>query len=138
MVKHGFTLVELLVVISIIGILVGSASIFYNNAREKARDNKRKQDLAAIKGALALHFQDNGYYPCDTTPPTACSKTSFVSSEAQPWIPGLVSTYIRQLPLDPKQLSLSFGNIFANLFGKPQGKPEVVAIQTVTLRPTGP
>src|SRR3990167_7851878 len=100
--RLGFTLIELLVAITILGILATSTAVVYDNVRDKGRDNKRKQDLSAIKGALSLYFQDNGYYPCDTTPPNDCTKTSFVSSETQPWIPGLVSgSYIKNLPVDP-------------------------------------
>jgi prepilin-type N-terminal cleavage/methylation domain-containing protein len=99
-VKSGFTLIELLVVISIIGVLVAGGTFAFNNARDKARDSTRKQDLGAIKGALTLYFEDNSTYPYDTSDPT---KTDYISDEPVPWIPNLVPTYIKVLPIDLRQ-----------------------------------
>lgn len=57
--KKGFTLIELLVVIAIIGILSAIGLVSLNGAREKARDSKRESDLAQIKSAMALYYDDN-------------------------------------------------------------------------------
>lgn len=46
--NRGFTLVELLVVISVIGILAGGIIIATGGARQRARDTKRKNDLTQI------------------------------------------------------------------------------------------
>ncbi len=64
--KKGFTLIELLVVIAIIGILSAIGLVSLNGAREKARDAKRQSDLASIKSALALVYDDATppSYPC--------------------------------------------------------------------------
>ena len=98
--RPGFTLIELLIAVTIIGVLLGGIAFAFNNARDKARDSKRKQDLSAIKGSLDLYYQDNGTYAFDTSTP---SKTTFNSTDTQPWIPGLVPTYIKELPTEAKQ-----------------------------------
>lgn len=61
--RRGFTLIELLVVISIIGILSVMGLIGYNNAKEMARDARRKHDFSQLRLALALYYDDNGSYP---------------------------------------------------------------------------
>lgn len=61
--NNGFTLVELLVVISIIGILATLVMANLNSARSRARDAQRKSDARSIATALRLYFNDKGYYP---------------------------------------------------------------------------
>jgi len=65
--KKGFSLVELLVVISIIAILTAILMPNLMGARERARDAKRKQDLDAIKTALRLFYNDVQNYPIAAT-----------------------------------------------------------------------
>ncbi len=65
--KRGFTLVELLVVISIIGILVGVVAVNANTARRQSRDAKRKADLQNVAGALELYRTTKHTYPTGVT-----------------------------------------------------------------------
>ncbi|USN53722.1 MAG: type II secretion system protein [Candidatus Nomurabacteria bacterium] len=66
--RKGFTLIELLVVIAIIGILSGIGITQFNKSREKARDAQRKSDLANIRSALLLYYDDYDFlYPTTVT-----------------------------------------------------------------------
>lgn len=56
----GFTIVELLIVIVIIGILAALVIVAYNGIQQRARDAKRKQDLALISKAISLYNTDFG------------------------------------------------------------------------------
>jgi len=55
-------LIELLVVISIIGLLSTLAIVSLSSARAKARDAKRYSDIAVIRRALDLYYLDNNQY----------------------------------------------------------------------------
>jgi len=60
--QRGFTLVELLVVVAIIGLLSTLAVISLNGVRERARDTKRLSDIDAISKALELVKTEEGGY----------------------------------------------------------------------------
>jgi len=61
--KFAFTLVELLVVISIIATLVAILLPNFMGARERAKDAQKIQDAYAIKNALRMYYNDNQIYP---------------------------------------------------------------------------
>ena len=65
--KKGFTLVELLIVIAIIGILATLAVVALQNARQSARDAKRIADIRQIQTALELYYNARGQYPEQVT-----------------------------------------------------------------------
>jgi len=58
----GFTLIELMVVISIIGLLSSIILVSLNTARAKARDAKRISDLHNIQLALELYYDKYSTY----------------------------------------------------------------------------
>jgi len=93
----GFTLVELLVVISILAALIGLVFPNFMAARERARDSQRKSDLFQIQKALELYQQDNNSsFPAD--------------NNEVPWgdtwknASGLI-TYMNKVPQDPMNSS---------------------------------
>lgn len=61
--NKGFTLIELIVAMAIIGILGGLIYNNFSSARLKARDVKRKSDLDAVKKALQLYYSDYDRFP---------------------------------------------------------------------------
>ncbi len=64
---RGFTLIEMLVVISIIGVLMALSFIAFQNSRTSARDAKRRADLESIRSALELFRADCNGYPSSLT-----------------------------------------------------------------------
>lgn len=62
-VRAGFTLLEILIVISIIGILTAFIFSNFTGARERARDVKKKQELHELQIALNLYQNTYQQYP---------------------------------------------------------------------------
>lgn len=60
--KKGFTLLELLVVISIIAILIGLASVSYTTAQRKGRNSKRRGDMQSVSKAFEQYYALNQAY----------------------------------------------------------------------------
>jgi len=90
--KKGFTLVELLVVVAIIGLLVTMVVINIQNSKQKARDSRRVADINNIATALALYHNDNNVYPIYTGNLTGSDVVSVALRNAQ---------FMSSVPLDP-------------------------------------
>lgn len=86
----GFTLVELLVAISIVAILSTAGVTMFTMATKNARDQKRLQDLWTIKQALELYRNDNHEYPSSTWIATQPLRN-----------PDASKTYLNPVPADP-------------------------------------
>ena len=61
--RSGFTIVELLIVIVVIGILAGLVFVQFQNVQGKARDSERKADIRLLESKLAEYRADNSAYP---------------------------------------------------------------------------
>jgi prepilin-type N-terminal cleavage/methylation domain-containing protein len=61
--NRGFTIVELLIVIVVIGILAALVIIQFTNIQARARDTERKSDMRSIQSKLAEYYALNGRYP---------------------------------------------------------------------------
>lgn len=80
--EGGFTIIELMIVVTIVGILATLAVPSYQNAVLKAKEGALRQDLFSLRDVIDQHRADKGKYPETLT--------------------ALVSTgYLRRLPPDP-------------------------------------
>lgn len=59
----GFTLIEVMIVIVLIGIIMMVSMGAFVSSRKSARDGKRKADLEQLRSALEMYRSDLGYYP---------------------------------------------------------------------------
>lgn len=88
----GFTLMEVLIVIAIIGILVSVSVVSYTSAQKKSRDSRRIGDMKAVQNAWEQYYADNS-----ASYPASCTYSVTPT-------PGVMSgTYLPAgLPVDPK------------------------------------
>lgn len=113
--RFGFTLVELMVVISIIGILSAIVYASFGTSRKIARDDIRKTDLKNLQVAIELYKAQNGRYP-NRCPSGATywsgnpKSGSFTCNTAgADFIVGLVPDFISVLPTDPSSSGSNVG-----------------------------
>jgi len=87
--RRGFTLFELLVSISIIGILTALVSVSFSAAQKKARDARRLEDMNAIKIAAEQYYSLSGTYsyPVNTSAPASWTANGQIVLELFPTDP---------------------------------------------------
>jgi len=61
--QKGFTIVELLIVIVVIGILATLVIVTFTGIQRRARDTQRQTDINAIQSHVEAFYADHGYYP---------------------------------------------------------------------------
>jgi general secretion pathway protein G len=61
--RPGFTLIEILIVLALIGILVGLALPRYQHSRQKAQEAVLKEDLFVMRKLINEYYTDKGKYP---------------------------------------------------------------------------
>ena len=64
--QTGFTIVELLIVIVVIGILAALVLVTFSGVQKKARDTERTTDIKAVASHLEVYNAQNGYYPTES------------------------------------------------------------------------
>ncbi len=96
--NNGFTLIEVMVVVVILGILAAIIVPKIMSRPEQARIVKAKQDITAIQNALDLYKLDNGSYPT-----TEQGLNALVTQPTTPPVPQNWNAdgYLKQIPIDP-------------------------------------
>ena len=61
--QKGFTIVELLIVIVVIGILATLVIITFSGIQQRARDTQRQTDINGVQGHVEAYYASNGVYP---------------------------------------------------------------------------
>ncbi len=61
--ERGFTLIEMLIVVAIIGIIAGIAVAQFQHTPQKAKEATLKEDLFVLRDVIDQYFTDKGKYP---------------------------------------------------------------------------
>jgi len=116
----GFTFIELMVVIVILGILALVIAPNFMDAPDEARQKKARMDIAAIESALKLYKLDNGVYPSTEQGLQALVEAPQTGTLPRNWRDG---GYLekRTVPKDP------WGNEYIYLSPGIQGKYDLIS-----------
>jgi len=98
--QSGFTLIEVIVVLVILGILASIVAPNVIGNVDKSRVVKAKQDIRALESALQIYRVDNYKYPTTDQGLQALVDKPTSGTEAKNWQKG---GYIPKLPKDPWQ-----------------------------------
>lgn len=90
--RQGFSLIEILITISIIAILTAVGAGFAGALQKNTRDAQREADLRILQSALQQYYADNNTYPA-TIPSNG---SAFICSSCSS-----SKTYLNRTPLDP-------------------------------------
>lgn len=98
----GFTLVELLIVIAIVGLLAVASVVILNQARVKSRDAKRVSDIQVIRAGLEQHWLEKASYPTTASQVQlgTGNYTVLTANGFEAAATGL--TYLAKVPTDPR------------------------------------
>lgn len=105
--QRGFTLIEVMVVVVILGILAAIIVPKIMSRPEQARLVKVKQDILAIQSGLDLYKLDNGFYPS-----TDQGLEALVKKPSNPPTPSNWKSdgYLQDVPLDPWGEAYQYAN----------------------------
>ncbi len=100
--QGGFTIIEMLIVVTILAMLAGILVPVLEDSASSARDARRAADLKAVQSALEAYKRANGSYP-DTSGQWLGDASNYGSKgyDATGYIPGLVPDFLPALPKDP-------------------------------------
>lgn len=102
--KPAFTLVELLIVITIISILSAIGFATFQSAQKKGRDAQRKNDLTQIKRALIAARNDctGGYFPKGTIDKTDTATETVQFTQLMAYLTDTNLNYLKGTLTDPR------------------------------------
>ncbi|BDM62644.1 type II secretion system protein GspG [Shewanella sp. NFH-SH190041] len=96
--QQGFTLLEVMVVIVILGILASMVVPNLMGNKDKADQQKAVSDIVALENAMDMYKLDNGVYPSTEQGLEALVQKPSISPEPRNYRDG---GYVKRLPQDP-------------------------------------
>lgn len=110
--RKGFTLVELMIAISIIAVIAAVGITSFSQSQKLARDSRRKQDLRSLSTALQLYYHRYGHFPCTAVGTnggwvkSGTTQSNWITNSTTDCATGtaLDSAFINTVPIDPNKV----------------------------------
>lgn len=109
--RKGFTVVELLVVVIVIGILASITIVAYNGAQDRAEYARAKTDMKHINDALIIYKSQNGTYPSTGGAWTYQYNIGSATPNST-FLAALVPTYLDKMPIGKANTSYYWYSYF--------------------------
>lgn len=95
----GFTIVELLIVIVVIGILAAITVVAYNGIQDRASDTRRQSDIRNVQMIVEKYAAENGNYPSTGSLSTVLSDDNcFAGTSQVDWVPSVTEKLPQSVP----------------------------------------
>lgn len=127
--KQAFTLVEVLITISIIALILTTVIYGYSRVMKNSRDTKRRLDIAEIAHALEKYKKDKGEYPATLTQLT--TPDTYLKKIPKDPLPAYTYEYNVNADLSSYVISASLELTNSYFMITPQGKRTADAIATL-------
>lgn len=97
----GFTLIELMIAVTIMAVLIVIASTTFSYAQKLSRDGRRISDLRSIEAALELYYSKNKAYPLVSSWTNSGDAPGSWISQGSTGEEAFTPSYMRAVPNDP-------------------------------------
>ena len=112
---RGFTFVEIIVVVAVLGIIASIVLVNLSTAAKKGRDGDRQGDLRTLQSAIELYKQKYGRYPDGCRGAGTWSGqtgTAYACASGNQYIVGLAPEFIPSLPTDKRLNGANSGYVY--------------------------
>ncbi|MBU2509419.1 MAG: type II secretion system protein [Patescibacteria group bacterium] len=108
--KNGFTILELLIVLAIVGMLAAAAIFMLNVSRSKTRDAKRISDISVLRSGLSQYWLQMASYPVSngSNLGQSAQNTNFLTTEGFVGAEGGGNVILQAVPIGPKSNEFYF------------------------------
>lgn len=106
--RNGFSLIEILVAITIIGIVTGVIAMSVSSIQRNTRDSQRETDLRVLQSALQQFYADKNYYPNSDLSAQIANGSALTNCSGEGAGCVVSKTYLSKTPKDPNSPSVNY------------------------------